>query len=153
MKRIIFFAAILVSAVSVKAQSPLSSDTSKLHKKWFFSRYAGLSTGFIASSRGSATYLSAPLGLQINRELNKNLYAFAGVYVVPTIFRYNSPVPASQVGKGYSFMKTNTNFNAFPTAQVGLMYINNEKTFSISGSVSVSSSGGGYNTYSPFMTY
>ncbi len=38
------------------------------------------------------------------------------------------------------------NFNAYPSVQLGLMYTNEQKTFSISGSVSVSR----YNNYAPF---
>jgi hypothetical protein len=93
MIRILLFAAILLSAGAVKAQSPLSfgsmngtspafrhfnqlPDSSNHKKKWFVTKYAGISTGFIAFKGGSGTFLSAPVGLQINRSLTNNVFAF-----------------------------------------------------------------------------
>ena len=106
MIRTILIAAILISAVEVKAQSPLSfgamngvqpafshfnqvADTNIHQKKWFLTKYAGISTGFVAFKGGSGTFLSAPVGLQINRQLTNNVYAFAGVSVAPTFFNFN----------------------------------------------------------------
>jgi hypothetical protein len=84
--------------------------------------------------------------LQLNRQLTNNLFAFGSVSVTPSIFRYNSmPV----VNKNYSLMQTN-HFSAYPEARVGVMYISNDKTFSISGSIGVSSNT--YNSYSPFYS-
>jgi hypothetical protein len=164
MKRIILFAAILISAVVVKAQVPLSfgtidytqptfrhfsqvGDSNNLHKKWFFSKYGGISTGFVAFNGGSGTFLSAPVGLRLYRQLNNNVYAFAGVSVAPTFFHSNSAAfyqPGTN--KNNSFM-SGTNFSTYSSAQMGLMYINDEKTFSISGSISV-----GRSTYSGFSS-
>lgn len=166
MIRIILFAAILISTAGVKAQSPLSyrsmsadgiqpafsdfnktADTNKVKKNWFITKYAGISTGFVAFNRGSGTFLSAPMGLQLNRKLTNNLYAFAGVSVAPSFFHYNNTF--NQPGKNNSLMNAN-NFGIYSAAQMGVMYINNEKTFSISGSIGVSRSS--YNIYSPFYT-
>jgi hypothetical protein len=158
------FAAILLSAVSAKAQSPLSfgymnslqapfrdfnqpGDTSKHRQKWFVTKSASISTGFVAFKGGSGSFLSASLGLQLNRQLTNNLYAFAGVYVVPSVFHYNNAFQQPGVNKNNSFMNAN-NVGVYPTAQMGLMYISNDKTFSISGSIGVSRSS--YNSYSPF---
>src|SRR5918993_5484030 len=63
------------------AQRPLLADQGFLNdstpgKKWFVSRYTGISTSFIFSKFGSATVLSVPLGVQLNRKLTNNLYAF-----------------------------------------------------------------------------
>lgn len=164
MRRIILFAAILLSAVAVKAQTPLSfgsmngmqpgfrhfnqvADTNHIQKKWFLTKYAGLSTGFVAFNGGSGTFLSAPVGLQINRSLTNNVYAFAGVSVVPTYFHYNGTFYQPGIGKSTRFMNPN-NFDINPTAYMGMMYINDERTFSISGSISVGRSN--YNMYSPY---
>jgi hypothetical protein len=164
MIRTILFAAILISAVAVKAQSPLSfgsmngmqpafrhfnqvADSNNLRKKWFVTKYAGISTGFVAFNGGSGTFLSAPLGLQINRQLTNNVFAFAGVSVAPTFFHSNSAFYQPGINKNNSLMNGN-NFGINPAAYMGLMYINDERTFSISGSISVSRSS--YNNYSPF---
>jgi hypothetical protein len=160
MKRIILFAAILLATVAVKAQMPLSfgatnymhpafrhfsqaGDSNTTQKKWFFSKYAGLSTGFVAFNGGSGTYLSAPIGVQINRQLNNNLYAFAGVSVTPFYFHYNNAFYQPGINKNNSFMNAN-NYGAYSAAYMGLMYVNDERTFSISGSLSVGQ-GGYYN--------
>lgn len=164
MRRIILFAAILLSAVAVRAQAPLSfgsmngmqpgfrhfsqvADTNHLQKKWFLTKYAGLSTGFVAFNGGSGTFLSAPVGLQINRPLTNNVYVFAGVSVAPTYFHYNGTFYQPGIGKSNGFMNSN-NFDINPTAYMGMMYINNERTFSISGSINVSRNN--YNIYSPY---
>jgi hypothetical protein len=166
MTRTILFAAILLSAVAVKAQTPLSfgamngnqpafthfhqvGDSNKIHKKWFFTKYAGISTGFVAFNGGSGTFLSAPVGLQINRQLTNNVYAFAGVSATPTYFHFNGSFYQPGTNKGNGFMNAN-NYSINPAVYMGLMYINPEKTFSISGSIGVSRSN--YNNYSPFYT-
>lgn len=163
MIRTILFAAILTSTVAtVKAQTPLSfgsmdqpafrhfnsmADSNTLRKKWFLTKYAGISSGFVAFKGGSGTFLSAPVGLQINRELTNNVYGFAGVSVAPTLFHFNSAFYQPGINKNNSFTNAN-NLSVNPAAYMGLMYINNERTFSISGSIGVSRSN--YNNYSRF---
>lgn len=164
MLRIILFAAILMSGMTVNAQMDSSfgamngtesvfkhpqqvSDTNNIHKKWFVTKYSGVSAGFVAFKGGSGSFLSVPLGLQLNRQLTNNLYAFGGVSVTPYVFRYNSVPYQPAINKNNGLMQTN-NFAAYSDAKIGVMYISNDKTFSISGSVGVSR--GGYNGYSPF---
>lgn len=162
MVRIILFAVMLISAVAVKAQSPLSFgsmngmqpafrhfnqvDSSILSKKWFVTKYAGISQGFVGFNGGNSSFLSVPVGLQINRQLTNNVYAFAGVSAAPSYLYYNSPFYPSVLNKNNSLMNVN-NFGTYSTVQMGLMYINNERTFSISGSIGVSRSR--YNNYLP----
>jgi hypothetical protein len=148
MKRAIFFAAILVSAMATKAQvhPGQAADTNYLRKKWFVTKYAGISAGFVGFKGGSANYLSAPLELMINRQLTNNLFAFGGVSATPYLLQYNSAFYQPGVDKHYGLMRTN-NTGIYPAAKVGLMYINNDRTFSISGSISVSRSS--YYGYSP----
>lgn len=166
MIRTILFAAILISATAVKAQVVSSagamngtqsefkhpqqvSDTNNIQKKWFVTKYAGISTGFVAFKGGGGSFLSVPLALQVNRQLTNNLYAFGGVSLVPYLFHSNGTSYQPAIKKNNSFMQTN-NFSAYSDAKVGLMYINNERTFSISGSIGVSRST--YNGYSPFYS-
>jgi hypothetical protein len=168
MIRIILFAAILISAGAVKAQSPLTfgavngmhpafrhfnqlPDSNQVRKKWFVTKYAGISTGFIAFKGGSGTFLSAPVGLQINRQLTNNVFAFAGVSATPTFFHGNSAFYQPGVNKTNRFMNANANnFDINPAVYMGLMYTNDERTFSISGSIGVSRSS--YNAYSPYYS-
>jgi len=117
------------------------------NKKWSLGSYSGISAGYMFFKGGSANYISAPVGLQLNRRLNNNLYAFGGVSVNPTYFNFSQPLPLSGISKGYY---TNgvfgaSNFGIYPKAELGLMYMNDEKTFSISGSISVQR--GGYTAF------
>jgi hypothetical protein len=126
------------------------ADTNNLHKKWFFTKYAGISSGFVAFKGGSGSFLSAPIGVQVYRPLNNNVYAFAGVSVAPVFFGYNSTFYQPGVNKYNSFMTPN-NFGVNSSANVGLMYINDDRTFSISGSIGVSR-GTYYNSDSRFYS-
>jgi hypothetical protein len=117
---------------SISLQDTLSS------KKWLLSKYTGISTGISFYNGGRATFLAAPMGLQLNRRLNNNLYAYANLSVVPAMTRFHS-------NKLYTGMNKSFNTNSFPSnsfqvnpaASVGLMYVNDSKTFSISGGFSV----------------
>lgn len=107
-------------------------------KKWFVSKYSGISTTFSFFKGGNATIVSAPIGLQLNRRLNNNLFAFAGISAAPSYVNFNSAIMNA------GFDKSNLN-NAFKSsslglysrAELGLQYINDERTFSISGSIGV----------------
>lgn len=144
-------ATILISAVTVKAQSPLPYsfmnsaqpgfrqliDTNHLQKKWYLTKYAGISAGIVGFNGSYCNFLSAPLGVQINRQLTNNLTAFAGVSVAPSYFPLTSAPYHPAINKNNNFMSQNR-FGTYSTAQLGVMYINNERTFSISGSIGVS---------------
>lgn len=164
MLRTVLFAAVLMWGVAAKAQTDPSfgamnrtesafrqpqqaGDTSHAYKKWFVTKYAGVSTGFVAFKGGSGSFLSVPLSWQINRQLTNNLFAFGGISVTPSIFRYNNIPYQPMVNKNSSLMPPN-HFAAYPDAKIGVMYISNDRTFSISGSVGVSR--GSYYGYSPF---
>jgi hypothetical protein len=104
--------------------------------KWFFSSYRGLSTSVILYKGGNASMFSAPMGLQLNRRLNNNLYAFANVSVAASYLNIN-PSYLSGLNKNFTNNAFNQNsFGLYPAASLGLMYINDAKTFSISGSIS-----------------
>jgi len=114
-------------------------DTSNLNKKWSLNKYGGISTSFGFFNGGSSTMFSAPVGLQLNRRLNNNLYAFAGVSAAPVYFSLNNSFSNPDLYKnnsginGFSYGKP----GFYSRAEAGLMYINLEKTFSISGSIGI----------------
>ena len=154
--RRIFLPFLLICAMSANAQTYLPgslsnnliyptltnqsflSDTTP-GKKWFVSRYTGISTSVIFSNGGSATVLSVPIGIQLNRKLNNNLYAFGGVSVAPAYINFNRSFLSANMhktGQQNGFMKSNQ-LNLFSRAEMGLMYVNDAKTFSISGSIGI----------------
>lgn len=153
--RLIFVSLVLMLTVSAKAQTALPGGyinhlqqqslagnrfkDSIPDKKWFVSKSIGISTSFGFFNGGNATVLAVPVRLQLNRKLNNNLYAFAGVSAAPAYINFNR-----------SFLSTNTNkfssnngfsrssrLDIYSRAELGLMYINDQKTFSISGSIGI----------------
>ncbi|HLK28025.1 MAG TPA: hypothetical protein VKT28_05550 [Puia sp.] len=154
--RVTFLFIILISPFGLKAQTALPLPSAEFaqrgiflnsnhsfdtpgNKKWFLSSYSAISTSFAFFNGGSATVLSAPVGLQLNRRLNNNLYAFAGISVAPAYVNFNSSFLSSDVNKFYpgsNFYNSN-NLGLYSRAEMGLMYVNDARTFSISGSFSV----------------
>ncbi|MHA4843952.1 hypothetical protein ACX0G7_07310 [Flavitalea antarctica] len=113
------------------------TDSNTLNRKWSLNKYAGISSSFGFYNGGSTSMISAPVGLQLNRMLSKNLYAFAGVSVAPSYFTYNRSFNDFNIYKtnpGNSRINSN-GFGIYSRVEAGLMYINDEKTFSISGSI------------------
>ena len=112
---------------------------STAQKKWFVSRSIGISAGYSFFRGGNASIISAPLSLQLNRRLNNNLYAFAGVSVAPSYISFSRTFVNTDLSK----VNTNNNFyktghaGVYSSAALGLMYINDARTFSISGSIGV----------------
>ena len=129
-----------------------SADSNHLNQKLYFNTFSAISTGFVFSNGGSATFLSAPVGIQMTRPLNNNVSAFAIVSVAPTFFSFNNAFMGptynkSYPGPGYS---NAYGFGINPAVQMGLMYTNDAKTFSISGSIGVER--GTYPVYFPERT-
>ncbi len=106
---------------------PLSSLPSD--RKWHLNSYTGLSAGTIFSRYGGASYVSVPFGLQLTRPLNNNFYAFTGISAAPTVFSANRFL-ADPGSKPYD-LKLNARLEG------GFIYVNDARTFSISGSVGV----------------
>jgi len=105
--------------------------------KWFLSTNQGLYTGISFFKGGNATIIAAPMCLQLNRRLNNNFYAFANIAVTPAYISLNP----SLINMGFNKTGQPTNFGpnsfgVYPSVSLGLMYINDAKTFSISGSIS-----------------
>ena len=108
-------------------------------KKWFISKSIGISSGVGFFNGGNATMLAVPVGIQINKRLTNNWYAFAGLSAAPTYINFNHSFLSANTGKSFqnnSFLSSNQ-LNMYSRAEMGLMYINDQKTFSISGSISV----------------
>lgn len=108
-------------------------------KKWFVSKYTGISTSFSFFNGGNAMLVSVPLGLQLNRRLSTNWTAFAGIAAAPTYVNFNNSFLHTNISKtGISSSPfNNSRFDINTRAEIGLMYSNDQKTFSISGSISV----------------
>ncbi len=157
---------ILISSGTIEAQTylpigpmdymqrePAGNNTHSIlktrNKKWFLSTYSGISGSFVFFNGGNATVFAAPLGLQLNRRLNNNFYAFAGISAAPAYINFNHSFLSSPVNK------TNQNngpfksnyFDLYSKAELGLMYVNDARTFSVSGSIGVQRS-----NY-PFLPY
>lgn len=109
-------------------------NDSAFNKKWSVIKYSGISAGFSFFKGGNATIVSAPLGLQLNRRLNNNLFAFAGASAAPSYVNFNSFMN-SNLNKMNSFRSGS--LGVYSRAELGLQYINDERTFSISGSIGV----------------
>lgn len=156
--RLLFVFVVMMFATLTKAQSsaqygngwlPITMDgaitqpmpyyDSLPHSKWSFSKYISLSTGYSFFKGGNASFVAAPISFQVNRSLSNHFSAFAGVSVTPVYFNFNSAFTPNAFAKGNAanpFLKTN-NLNMYSKVEMGLMYTNDAKTFSISGSIGV----------------
>src|ERR1700712_5495226 len=82
--RIIMTAIIMILFTTIKAQTTfpgsfqnttygststgaINGVNSNTQKKWFISRYTGITTGYTFFNHGGAGFLAAPVGLQLNR--------------------------------------------------------------------------------------
>ena len=154
--RIIFVLAGLIFSVMLKAQTIVPSsfmdymqsqsfinniqaNDSSSAKKWVLSKYSGLSTSFSFFRGGNATVLAVPLGLRLSRRINDNLYAFAGLSVAPAYVNFNHSFLSADINKFHpngGFLNS-IELGMYSKAELGLMYINDQKTFSISGSIGI----------------
>jgi len=147
----------MISFISVQAQTqfPLNginhtpsdalnqynsiSDSNTVQKKWSLYKYGGFSASYVFFKGGGASVFSAPIGLQLNRRLNNNLYAFVGIAAAPSYINFNRSFLNSDINKnnpGITRFGAN-GFSMTSKFEAGLMYISDDKTFSISGSIGV----------------
>jgi hypothetical protein len=122
--------------------SSLPEGADGAQRKWSFSRYTGISTSVAFFKGGNATIISAPIGLQLNRRLTNNWYAFANVAVAPAYTNFNQSFLTTnynKTGKINGFQNSR-GLDLYSRASMGVMYVNDAKTFSISGSISVEKS-------------
>jgi len=110
-------------------------------RKWSVQGYSGFSTSFMHYNGGNATMFSAPIGMQLSRRLNNNFYAFGAVSVAPTYTNFNhSFMTPGQFNTTPGYFNPN-GMNLYQRAELGLMYVNDARTFSISGSIGVQRGG------------
>lgn len=124
-------------------------------KKWFISKSMGFSSGMLFYNGGNASIFAAPISLQLNRRLSNNWYAFAGLAITPAYVNFNNnfiKAPINKFGQGFNNSPSN-NFSINPRATMGLMYTNDQKTFSISGSISIEKSNYSYAPLNQFGTF
>lgn len=153
--RVLILFAILVSSIAAKTQTLFPGGyINYLHpalvgnphyiiggpdKKWSLSSYTAITTGYSFFNGGTSTFVAAPVGLQLNRRIKENLYAFAGVSAAPAYMNFNHAFISYDINKGNqngAFYKSNY-LGGYSRAELGLMYVNDAKTFSISGSIGV----------------
>ena len=145
-------------AIAARAQTPLpvttmdyarqgafnyariTNDSNGLQKKWSVSMYSGITAGVGFLNTGAVAFLPVTIGLQLNRRLNNNLYAFAGVAAAPAYFYTNLSFNNADYKNNFMTMPgLNANQLGINTRiQAGLMYVNDAKTFSVSGSIGIS---------------
>jgi hypothetical protein len=153
--RVVLLILVLVSFLSSGAQThlPLSTmnyiqwqpfpvynapgDSTHLIRQWYFNKYIGLSSGYGFVNGGSAYFLSAPVGLQLTHPLNNNLYAFAAVSVAPSFVTFSHTFMDPGLNKSFPGSSWSNGFGMNSNVQLGLMYINDAKTFSLSGSIGI----------------
>ena len=158
---------ILFSAIVLKAQTVSTGfDNAHRHnlshnqlaydstqKKWFVSSYVSITAGYSFFRGGNSSIIAAPIGLQLNRRLTNNLYAFAGVSVAPAYVNFNRAfVNADMIKVSNNKFSSYQNTGVYSSASLGLMYINDARTFSISGSISVERSNYPMYYYNPVNT-
>jgi len=152
---IMLFAAFAANAQTTKPSTftrlkDVQLKDSIVQKKWFISKYSGMSAGIMAFKGGSASYLAAPMGVQLNRMITDNTYAFAGVEIAPAYINFNQRFMNGGFDKsGFtnSFMAGNrSQFTINPNAYIGIGYTNDERTFQIQGRLGISNSNANYFT-------
>ncbi len=118
------------------------NDSNRVQKKWSISMYSGITAGMAFYNHTGTSFLLPSIGLQLNRRLNNNLYAFAAVSAGPAFFYGNRSFISTDYHNNFMTMPGfNTSQLGLNTGiQAGLMYVNDAKTFSISGSIGVSNS-------------
>ena len=109
------------------------------NKKWQLSTVSGIFSSYSFLHASNIGVVAAPVGLELTRRLNNNWYAFAALSAGPAFFSANRLFPDPRVqGVNSAGMLFNTNrFGMYSRAEAGLFYINDERTFSISGSIHV----------------
>jgi len=114
---------------------PLTPTTTDPIQKWQLRPYASLQAGY-TFFHGGISYLSVPAGVALFHPLNKNISAFAGVSAAPVAFSISRLYTGPAINESYpgNFSRPyGLGLNA--GIQGGLIYTNDAKTFSISGSV------------------
>jgi len=114
-------------------------DDSYLNNKWYLNHYAGTNAGLGIFNGVSGTLLSVPFGLQLNHPLNNNLVTFVGIAAAPAYFYSIQSFTAPYYKNSYpgGILYNPYGFGMSSRIEMGMMYINDAKTFSVSGSIGV----------------
>lgn len=112
------------------------------NKKWFISKSIGIANSVGFFNHGNATVLAVPLRIQLNRKINNNFYAFAGVSAAPSYINFNRSFLSGNSNKfsSTSGLLRSNRLDIYSRVELGLMYVNDQKTFSISGSIGIEKS-------------
>jgi hypothetical protein len=151
--RTAIFIFVLVSSITVKGQSLPSARLSQTNdstqatgsvssmpaKRWLLTPFFKVTAGYTFFNGGGGLLAAAPAGLQLSYRLDNNWYAFTSLSAAPG---YTSFSRASFLSaKASSFYSGSTfspgQFGIYSRANLGLMYVNDANTFSVSGSVGV----------------
>ncbi len=114
------------------------ADSSGKIKKWSLQKYSSLSLGLMMWKGGSASYISAPIGLQLTRRISNNVFAFAGVSVAPSVINFRQAFTNPDFKQsGLRGMNSSYGFGMYSRAEIGLGYTNDAHTFEIRGSIGI----------------
>jgi hypothetical protein len=84
---------------------------------------------------GNASYMSAPVGLQITRSLSPRVFAFASVSAAPSLVRFGQLAAPKNVG--LQGMYKPYQLGVYSRAELGIGYTNEAHTFQITGSIGI----------------
>jgi hypothetical protein len=147
------FILLLMATSMAEAQSGDSSHRLAAFPstRWSLTPYAGLSAGYGFFNGNGSMLLAVPVGLQLSYKLTSNWYAFTSLSAVPAYSGFSRTSFLST--KTASFLAPGSfsagQFGGYSAANLGLFYINDARTFSISGSVGVERSRNAFLPYLP----
>ena len=110
------------------------------NQKWQLRPYANLSIGYLFLNGGGTSYLAAQTGVALIHPLTKNVSAFAAVSATAVLFSINRLYTDPALNSPNNLSRP-YNLGLNTGIQAGLIYTNDDKTFSISGSVGVERGG------------
>lgn len=114
------------------------ADSSSKTKKWSLQKYSSLSLGMMMWKGGSASYISAPVGLQLNRQISNNVFAFAGVSVAPAVVSLRQAFTNPDFkSAGLRGINQSYGLGMYSRAELGLGYVNDAHTFELRGSIGI----------------
>ena len=115
----------------------LDSSTT-LQKKWSLQSFSSVSVGMMFWKGGSASYVSAPLGLQLTRAINNNVFAFVAITAAPAVVNFRQAYNNSNFkNAGMQGINQPYKLGGYGRAELGLGYTNDARTFTITGSIGV----------------
>lgn len=119
-------------------------------KKWSLQTYKSVSVGMMMWKGGGASFISAPIGVQLNRRITDNVFAFAGASIAPTYLNFRQPFANSGLKNGgWQGMYQPNGLNLPARAEIGIGYVNDARTFQITGSIGVERNTYPYGGYAP----